>query len=133
MGHIITPQGVKVDDKKIVAMLAWPQPTNISELHGFLGLTGYYRKFVQSYGIIARPLTHLLRKGNFGWNDNAETTSSTLKKAMTTTPILVMPNFNDSLTIKTDASGDCIAAVLSQQNKPIAFMSRAIGVTKKSW
>ena len=133
LGHIITPQGVNVDDKKITAMLAWPQPTNISELCGFLGLTSYYRKFVQNYGIIARPLTNLLRKGKFRWHDEAETAFSALKQAMTTTPTLVMPNFNNSFTIETDASEEGIGVVLTQQGKLIAYMSRAPRVAKKSW
>lgn len=87
LGHIITPHRVQVDDHKIAAMVAWPRPTNISKLRGFLGLTGYYRKFVQSYGIIVRPLTNLLKKGKFRWNDKAEIAFSALKQAMTTTPI----------------------------------------------
>lgn len=93
---------MKVDDKKIATMLAWPRPANISELRGFLGLIGYYRKFVQNYGIIARPLTNLLKKGKFDWHEEAETTFSALKRAMTTTPILAMHNFNDSFTIETE-------------------------------
>jgi hypothetical protein len=133
LGHIVTNRGVKVDNSKIAAMVAWPPPTTISELRGFLGLTGYYRKFVQNYGIIARPLTNLLKKGKFGWNEDADTAFLALKQAMTTTPILAMPNFNDSFTIETDASGDDIGAILSQQGRPIAFMSRGLGVTKQSW
>ena len=62
LGHIVTHQRVKVDNKKIEAMVAWPPPTNIIELRGFLGLTGYYHKFVRNYGLLACLLTNLLKK-----------------------------------------------------------------------
>jgi hypothetical protein len=124
---------LKVDARKVEAMVAWPLPTNISALHGFLGLTGYYRKFVSQYGVLARPLTNLLKKGQYVWDDKLEFAFIAFKHAMTTTPTLAMPNFNNSFTIETDASSEGIGAMLSQQGKPVAFMSRALGVTKLSW
>lgn len=116
-----------MDESKIAVMVAWPQPTNISELHG------YYQKFIQNYGIIARPLTNLLKKGKFGWHEEAEVAFLALKQTMTTTPTLAILNFNETFTIKTDASREGIGVVLSQQGKPMAYMSRALGVTKQSW
>ncbi|KAL5583151.1 hypothetical protein UlMin_015593 [Ulmus minor] len=93
LGHIVTAHGVKVDQNKIQAMLDWPRPTNVSKLRGFLGLTDYYRKFVCNYGILARPLTTLLKKGQLGWTAEAETSFKLVQQAMTTTPTLPMPNF----------------------------------------
>ena len=93
--------------------------TNISELHDFLGLTAYYRKFVQNYGILAHPLTTLLKKGQFGWNDEAEATFIKLKKAMTSTPTLAMPNFQETFTIDADASRDGIGTVLLNKGSPL--------------
>lgn len=133
MGHIISGAGVKVDNSKIHAMLDWPPPTTITELRCFLGLTGYYRKFVKDYGLIAKPLTNLLKKGKFEWSSLAEDAFTNLKTAMTTTPTLALPDFSVPFVIQTDASSDGIGAVLTQRGKPIAYMSRSLGVAKQSW
>ncbi|KAL0549667.1 hypothetical protein IC582_014154 [Cucumis melo] len=71
LGHWLTAKGVEADQKKIKAMLEWPTPKNIRELRGFLGLTGYYRRFVAKYGTIATPLTKLTKKNNFRWLEEA--------------------------------------------------------------
>ncbi|RVW63028.1 Retrovirus-related Pol polyprotein from transposon 17.6 [Vitis vinifera] len=113
----------------------WVHPPDIPKtaFRTHNGLTGYYRKFVRNYGIIAWALTNLLKKGQFAWTKDAETAFQALKQTMTSTPTLAMPNFNEPLIIESDASGDGIGVVLTQQGKPIAFMSRALGVSKRSW
>jgi hypothetical protein len=114
LGHITSHEGIRVDNHKIEVMQSWPTPKTITELRGFLGLTGYYLKFVRNHGLIAAPLTNLLKKGNFGWTPKAEAAFEELKRAMVMTPILALPDFSNIFIVEADASDYGNSVILSQ-------------------
>jgi hypothetical protein len=126
LGHLVGKDGVRVDLKKIEVMRDWPHPKTVKSLHGFLGLTGYCRKFVNNCGKITAPHTGLLKKNSFTWTPNIAQAFQTLKTAMCTTLVMALPYFTKNFVLKCDASGKGIGVVLMQEGRPLAFTSKQL-------
>ena len=109
LGHVISAAGVQTDPAKISAVRDWPVPTNVKQVRGFLGLTGYYRRFIKHYGIISRSLSDLLKKDAvFTWTPTTEAAFQSLKTALAQAPVLALPDFKKTFMIETDANNSGI-------------------------
>ena len=104
LGHIISKEGVATDPVKVAAMVNWPVPTNVTQLRSFLGMTGYYRRFIQNYGLICRPLFIALKKNGFTWGNDQQVAFKSLKDIMTKAPVLALPNYTKSFVLEADAN-----------------------------
>jgi hypothetical protein len=125
-GHLVSQQGVRANPSKLEAMVTCTPPRSVKSLWGFLGLTGYYRKLIRNYGLIAAPLIALLKNQAFLWTPAATQAFEALKQAITSPPILRLPDFTQPFIIECDASGTGLDAVLMQEKLLIAFLSKAL-------
>jgi hypothetical protein len=123
LGHVISVERVTMDADKVAAVAAWPPPQSPRALCGFLGLAGYYRKYIRDFGLIAAPLTRLLRRDTFAWDAEANETFQALQQAHPTGLVLQMPDFDSPFMVDYDASGIGFGAVLHQGEGPLAFFS----------
>ena len=112
LGHTISKPGVAMQSSKVQAFLNWPIPQNVRGVCGFMGLIGYYRKFIQGYGSITKPLTSLTKKDYFSWGPDSQQAFDQLKQALVTAPVLMLPDFTQPFEIECDAYGKGIGAVL---------------------
>ncbi|KAF7838882.1 Ty3/gypsy retrotransposon protein [Senna tora] len=130
LGHFVSAKGVEMDPAKIQAIIEWPLPTTIKQLRGFLGLSGYYRRFIHRYSAIAAPLTSLLKKTDFHWSDEATIAFNALKTAVTSAPVLVLLDFSKPFTIETDASGLGIGAMSNRMQQRSAYVREMFAITE---
>jgi hypothetical protein len=127
LGHILTAEGVAVDPGKVETVSNWQQPTNVSEIRSFLGLAGYYRRFIEGFSMIARPMTELLKKEKkFNWTESCERSFQELKKRLTTAPVLTPPDIQRDFVVYCDASRQGLGCVLMQNGKVVAYASRQL-------
>ncbi|KAJ9699024.1 hypothetical protein PVL29_007877 [Vitis rotundifolia] len=127
LGHVVSEAGIAVDHSKVEAVQEWQRPTNVFEVRSFLGLAGYYRRFVEDFSRIAAPMTRLTRKGvKFDWNEEYENAFQELKRKLTTAPVLTAPISGELFTIYCDASTVGLGCVLMQQGKVVAYASRQL-------
>jgi hypothetical protein len=126
LGHIVSHEGVKVEPNKIKAMMEWMIPKTLKNLRGFLGLIGYYHKFVRHYGRIATPLMAVTKKDAFSWTLEATKSFEQLKEVMLKAPVLTTPDFTKTFIVECDASRNGIGVVLMQEGRPLGFESRPL-------
>jgi len=120
--HVVSKEGVRVDPQKIKAIIEWPKPTNVTEVRNFLGLVGYYKRFVKDFSKIPSPLTNLLKKVvKFEWTNRCEEPFQKLKNKLSSARILTLPVEGEEYTIYSDAPKDGLGYVLMQKDKVISY------------
>jgi hypothetical protein len=127
LGHIISTEGIVVDPSKVQEVFDWKSPKSVTQIRSFLGLAGYYRRFIRNSSKIAKPVTKLLEKeAKFNWSPQCEEAFLTLKKLLTTAPVLAQLDIEKPFNVYCDASGTCIGGILMQDGRVIAYASRQL-------
>jgi len=127
LGHVVSNGGITVDPSKVKDVLNWKPPTDVSEIRSFLGLAGNYRRFIEGFSKLAKPMTALLEKNaKFVWSDKCQASFKEFKKRLTTAPVLVLPDLSKSFSIYCDASRLGLGCVLMQEGRVVAYASRQL-------
>jgi hypothetical protein len=134
LGHVISKEGISVDPSKVEAVVNWARPTSVHEIQSFLGLAGYYRRFVEGFSKLAAPLTKLTKKNEaFIWSEDCERSFQELKHRLVSAPVLTLPSETGGFVIYSDASYKGLGCVLMQNGKVIAYASRQLKVHERNY
>ncbi|WVZ84285.1 hypothetical protein U9M48_031335 [Paspalum notatum var. saurae] len=127
LGHILSEKGVAVDPSKVEDVLNWKQPETVTEIRSFFGLVGYYRRFIKDFSKTAKPMTSLTKKNaKYLWDPKCEEAFTSLKKSLTSAPVLAQPDVTKPFDVYCDASGNGLGCVLMQEGRVIAYASRQL-------
>ncbi|GJR81357.1 putative reverse transcriptase domain-containing protein [Tanacetum coccineum] len=134
LGHVIDSRGIHVDPAKIESIKDWASPKTPTEIRQFLGLAGYYRRFIEGFSKIAKSMTKLTQKGiKFDWGEKEENAFQLIKQKLCSAPILALPEGSEDFVVYCDASHKGLGAVLMQREKVIAYASRQLKVHEKNY
>jgi len=134
LGHVISTQGIAVDPAKVDAVVKWESPKSATEIRSFVGLSGYYRRFIEGFSKIVAPLTQLTQKDQpFAWTDKCEESFQELKRSLTSAPILVISDVGKPFEVYCDASHLGLGCVLMQEKKAVAYASKQLKVHERNY
>ena len=134
LGHLVSEEGIRVDPRKVEAIIEWKPPRNVTEVRSFLGLAGYYRRFVKGFLMTAAPMTRLLQKNvKFEWSEKCQVSFDKLKAFLTEAPVLTQPTYDKEYVIFSDASLNGLGCVLMQEGKVVAYASRQLKPHEKNY
>ena len=123
LGHVISGEGIVVNPTKVQSVTEWLAPTSVSKIRSFLGLAGYYQRFIENFSKIAKPMTELLKETKFKWTEDCEASFQELKKRLTTAPVLTLPDIHKEFQVYCDASRLGLGCVLMQEGKVVSYAS----------
>ena len=124
LGHVISGEGIAVDPTKVDTVTKWEAPTTVGEIRSFLGLAGYYQRFIDNFSKIAKPMTELLKKDTkFIWTEECEGSFQELKKRFVTSQVLILPDQTNDYEVYCDASRRGLGAVLMQEGRVVSYAS----------